>query len=292
VRLNKYLADAGIASRRKCDELIARGLVSVDGRTVVELGTTIDPNRARVEVEGELISPEVLRPRYYLLNKPRGVVCTNDAHEARLRAVDLITDRNKGRIYTVGRLDEESTGLILLTSDGEFANRIAHPRYGVHKTYEVRVKGRIPLDAIESVRKGVYLSEGKTERAHVRIRKRTHSYSTLSVTLAEGKNREVRRIFAKLGHDVLTLRRSSIGNLRDSKLPEGAWRPLRKSEVDDLLSLSDQARAVAFAQPRRLPDAKRWRHQEPKRGQTGFARRGSTGGRRAQRPAGRRRKDR
>jgi 23S rRNA pseudouridine2605 synthase len=138
VRLNKYLADHGIASRRKCDELIAKGKVTVDGAICTELGTKIDPAAQEIDVDGVVLRPERTEPRYYLLHKPRGVVCTNERREARMRAIDLITDPSKGRIYTVGRLDEESTGLILLTNDGEFANRIAHPRYGVTKTYSSR----------------------------------------------------------------------------------------------------------------------------------------------------------
>ena len=142
LRLNKYLAERGIASRRRCDELIVRGLVMVDDEVVTTLGTRIDPARAKVEVDGVVLRPQTER-RYYLLNKPVGVVCTNEVREARPRAIDLIDDPDRGRIYTVGRLDEESEGLILLTSDGEFAQRVAHPRYGVTKTYLVKLRGRV-----------------------------------------------------------------------------------------------------------------------------------------------------
>ena len=143
VRLNKYLADHGVDSRRKCDELIRSGKVVVDGAPVLELGTKVDPGAQVVEVDGIRLKPEKLRRRYFLLNKPTGVVCTNERRETRPRAIDLITDPTKGRIYTVGRLDEDSKGLILLTNDGEYANRVMHPRYGVHKTYSVRVAGRV-----------------------------------------------------------------------------------------------------------------------------------------------------
>src|SRR6188768_2834559 len=143
VRLNKYLADHGVASRRKCDELIMTGQVTIDGKPVVELGTKIDPEKQQVEIDGVYLKPKDARRRYYLLNKPSGVVCTNEPRETRPRAVDLVTDPAKGRIYTVGRLDEESKGLIIVTNDGDFANRIQHPRYGVEKTYLVRVAGEI-----------------------------------------------------------------------------------------------------------------------------------------------------
>src|SRR5262245_2243658 len=151
VRLNKFLADHGVASRRASDELIASGKVTVDGESVTELGLKVDPERQRVEIDGYVLKPADARKRYYLLNKPRGVVCTNEARETRPRAVDLVTDPRKGRIYTIGRLDEDSEGLILLTNDGEFANRIMHPRYGVPKTYLVKVRGEIDDAALQKV---------------------------------------------------------------------------------------------------------------------------------------------
>lgn len=247
VRLNKYLAESGVASRRKCDELIAGGHVTVDDAIVTELGTKVDPAAQRVEVDGVVLEPRVLLKRYYLLNKPRHVVCTSAGNEGRRRAIDLITDRHKGRIYTVGRLDEDSTGLLLLTNDGEFAQRIAHPRHGIPKTYLVKVKGHVGPGALERLRKGVFLSEGKTAGAYVRVRKRTATFSVLTITLQEGKNREVRRMLARVGHDVLTLKRTRIGELSDPKLPEGAWRPLQRREVSDLLELAERASAAAFA---------------------------------------------
>jgi 23S rRNA pseudouridine2605 synthase len=238
VRLNKYLADHGIASRRRCDELIAQGKVSIDGEPVTVLGTKIDPRSQSVEVDGVVLEPEVTRKRYYLLNKPRGIVCTNDRHEARMRAIDLITDRNKGRIYTVGRLDEESTGLILLTNDGEFTQRIAHPRHGVPKTYLVKIRGRVESEAIEKIQEGVRLSEGRTAGARVRVEKRSVDASILSVTLREGKNREVRRVFAAVGYKVQRLHRTRIGTLSDRRLKLGEWRPLTREEVEELTELA------------------------------------------------------
>ena len=247
VRLNKFLAERGVASRRRCDELIAGGKVSVDGVLVTALGTRLDPSRARVEVDGVVLEPQE-RKRYYLLNKPRGVVCTNDRREARPRAIDLVTDPDKGRIYTVGRLDEESEGLILLTSDGDFAQRIAHPSYGVTKTYLAKLRGRIDGDALEKVRRGVHLSEGKTSRARVHVVKRSSQFTVLEVTLAEGKNREVRRIFAHLGHKVASLKRVRIGRLSDRRLKVGQWRPLLRAEVAQLLEqTSDGGGAVPAA---------------------------------------------
>ncbi|MCK6445252.1 MAG: rRNA pseudouridine synthase [Planctomycetes bacterium] len=238
VRLNKYLADRGIASRRKCDELITAGAVSIDGKVVTELGTKVDPTTQTVEVAGEVLKPEGPSKRYYLLNKPRGVVCTNEEREPRMRAIDMITDPKKGRIYTVGRLDEESQGLILLTNDGEFANVISHPRHGVPKTYWAKIRGRVDDEALRELEKGVFLAEGRTHADEIKVEKRTAEFTALTIVLREGKNREVRRMFAKVGFKVLQLRRVRIGNLTDRYLREGDWRPLTRAEVEDLKAVA------------------------------------------------------
>jgi len=244
VRLNKYLADHGVASRRACDSLIEQGKVTVDGMPVSELGTKINPLEQTVEVDGTILRPEGASRRYYMLHKPAGVVCTNERSESRPRAIDLITDRDKGRIYTVGRLDEESTGLILLTNDGDFAQRVAHPRYGVPKTYRVTLHGRIHDEAIQKVREGVYLSDGRTGGARILIRRRSTSSSVLLVTLREGRNREVRRVFADVGFKVVRLARVDIGPLSARGLRAGKWRPLSREEVEALLDLADEERAL------------------------------------------------
>jgi 23S rRNA pseudouridine2605 synthase len=254
VRLNKFLAERGVASRRKCDELIAEGQVTVDGETVTELGVRIDPTKARVEVGGVVLKPEGRR-RYYLLNKPKGVVCTNERREARPRAIDLVTDPDKGRIYTVGRLDEESEGLILLTSDGDFALRLAHPRYGVTKTYLVKLRGRIEAEALERVQRGVHLAEGRTSGARVKVIKRTSQFTLLEVTISEGKNREVRRIFAQVGAKVASLKRIRIGSLSDRRLKPGQWRPLLRAEVAELLGRTQDGEPSSHAPPRKGPRA-------------------------------------
>jgi len=236
VRLNKYLADHGIASRRGCDTLIQAGKVFVDGESVTELGTKINPQTQEIEIDGRILRPEDASRQYYLLNKPIGVVCTNARFEKRPRAVDLITDRDKGRIYTVGRLDEDSHGLIILTNDGEFAQQIAHPRYGVTKTYRVKVQGRIEDEAVQKVRDGIHLAEGKTGGARILIQRRTVNSSTLLVTIREGKNRELRRVFARVGHKVLDLARVNIGPLTARGLKVGRWRTLSRAEVEGLLN--------------------------------------------------------
>jgi len=280
VRLNKYLAQNGIASRRGADELIARGQVMVDGRVVTELGTRIEPGAVRVEVGGVVLQSKGEQPRYYLLNKPKGVVCTNDPREARPRAIDLVTDKKKGRIYTVGRLDEDTEGLVILTNDGEFANRISHPRYGVKKTYWVDVRGRVTDEQVARMQQGVRLSEGWGGFERVEVQKRLAERSILRVTLSEGKNREVRRVLAALDLPVRTLRRISIGPLQDRRLKTGAWRTLTKAEVGGLLSATAPQRGasgtVAVPRPRRnkfpgKPGAARrpWSAKKPRVGEGG-----------------------
>lgn len=236
VRLNKFLADNGVASRRRCDELIAEGKVSVDGESARELGLKIDPDRQEVEIDGFVFKARSARRRYYLLNKPSGVVCTNESRETRPRAVDLITDPFKGRIYTVGRLDEESKGLIILTNDGEFAHRIQHPKYGVEKTYLVKVSGEIDDDTLKQVREGVHLSEGRTAGARIVVHERGRDYSMLSISIREGMNREIRRVFARFGFKVLDLKRIRVGTLTDRGLKPGRWRELLSGEVAALLA--------------------------------------------------------
>lgn len=242
VRLNKYLADHGVDSRRKCDELIKAGKVVVDGAPVSELGTKIDPTSQEVEVDGIRLKPEKLRRRYFLLNKPSGVVCTNERRETRPRAIDMITDPGKGRIYTVGRLDEDSKGLILLTNDGEYANRVMHPRYGVKKTYLVKLRGKIDDEALNKVRNGVHLSDGRTAGARILVQKRTKDYTKLAVTLVEGMNREIRRSFARVGYKVVDLQRIRIGPLVMTGMKRaGRWRELTLMEAWSVLDEVDDS---------------------------------------------------
>lgn len=235
VRLNKLLAEHGVASRRRCDELIADGKVTVDGEIVTELGTKVDPASQAVEIDGFVLKPGARKRRYYLLNKPAGVVCTNDAREMRPRAVDLVTDPRKGRIFTVGRLDEESKGIIVLTNDGDFAQRITHPRYGIEKTYLVRVAGKIDDAALQKIRNGIHLAEGRTSGARVLVHDRQRDSSWVSVTIHEGMNREVRRVFASVGYKVVELKRTRIGPVTDRGLKIGRWRELARDEIEGLL---------------------------------------------------------
>ncbi|HLW66444.1 MAG TPA: pseudouridine synthase [Gemmataceae bacterium] len=230
-RLNKYLAHAGVGSRRHCDELIAAGRVSIDGQRVRELGTQVDPASQKIFVDDVPVHGEKLV--YWLVNKPRGYLCTNDDPGGRPKAVDLIPHVEQ-RVYTVGRLDENSEGLLLLTNDGDLAFQLMHPRFGVEKTYLVQVAGFPTKEDLEKLLRGVFLAEGKVRAHHVK-RLKTQGHSTwLRIVLAEGKNREIRRMLAKLGHKVVRLQRVAIGPVQLDRLPKGKARRLKGGELDAL----------------------------------------------------------
>ena len=247
VRLNRYLALNGIASRRRADEMIENGDVMVDDEIVTEMGLKIDPAVNRVEVDGVVLRADGERKRYYLLNKPAGVVCTNEKREYRPRAVDMIVDRQKGRIYTVGRLDEDTVGLVILTNDGDFAYRVSHPRYRVMKTYRVTVTGRVDEDSLRKLREGVRLSDFRSHFEKVWIKKRGENRSIIMLHLQEGRNREIRRVFAKLGFPVRDLRRVEIGGISDRGLKVGSWRPMTRDEIAGLIEITREGESSPAA---------------------------------------------
>jgi 23S rRNA pseudouridine2605 synthase len=231
-RLQKVLAAAGIGSRRECEELIVTGRVEVDGKTVTQLGTRVDPLQHEIRVDGVSLP----RPKrvYYALNKPVGVVCSNRDPSGRVLAVDLI--RSDERLFTVGRLDRTSEGLILITNDGALANRLTHPRYEVDKRYLVRVAGSPDPSLLTRLRRGIHLAEGLARVSEIFVRKRSAKFTDLEISLREGRNREIRRILARVGHKVLRLKRIAIGPLRLGMLPVGASRVVTRDEVKQLLA--------------------------------------------------------
>jgi 23S rRNA pseudouridine2605 synthase len=244
-RLQKILARAGIASRRKAEELIREGLVTVNGR-VVELGDKADPARDAIKVGGKRIQP-LHEHRYLLLNKPRGYMSTLSDPEGRPTVLDLVPPAMRRALVPVGRLDFNTEGLLLLTDDGELAQRIAHPRYGSTKTYEVKVKG-FPSEAqLERLRSGIFLEGRRTAPAKISprspfkpagARRRGEPESDNSwwiVELTEGRTRQIRQMFLHVGHPVQKLRRVAIGPLRDPRLPLGGLRELTETEVRKLL---------------------------------------------------------
>jgi 23S rRNA pseudouridine2605 synthase len=228
-RLQKILAHAGVGSRRACEELILQGRVTVDGRVVRELGTRVDPARAKVAVDGQRIQPE--RLVYFAVSKPKGYVSTNRDPAGRPRVVDLLPEIPQ-RVYSIGRLDEMSTGLMLLTNDGELANRLAHPKFGVEKLYRVVVAGTPGREVLDQLTEGIWLAEGKVRAKRVRVVGRMGQATVLEMVLAEGKNREVRRMLARLGHKVMTLTRTAVGPITLRGLQPGEYRPLSAGEVD------------------------------------------------------------
>jgi 23S rRNA pseudouridine2605 synthase len=233
-RLNKFLAHAGLGSRRYCETLIRAGRVTIDGTVVKDLATRVDPEHA-VSVDGTPIQAETFV--YWLVNKPRGYLCTNHDPSGRPLALDLVPQINQ-RVYTVGRLDEDSEGLLLLTNDGDLAHRLTHPRFGVEKSYLVLVAGNPTPDDLRKLLQGVYLSEGHVKAKSVkRLRKQGNS-TWLRIVLAEGKNREIRRMLAKLNHKVLRLKRIAIGSIDLDNLQPKKSRQLRTQELKSLKRLA------------------------------------------------------
>jgi len=226
-RLQKVLAAAGIDSRRKCEELILNGVVRVNRKVVDKLPAFVDPEKDIITVDGRKI--QAVQKIYYLLNKPRGVVCTNSDPQGRKKAIDIIPSTE--RIFCVGRLDIDTTGIIILTNDSELANRLTHPRYGLAKTYVVRVKGRITGEAAGKLKRGIWLAEGKTAKASVKILKRNYKESLIEITIRQGLNRQVRRMLARVGLPVKSLNRTRIGKLNTQGLGVGKFRTLTKAEV-------------------------------------------------------------
>jgi 23S rRNA pseudouridine2605 synthase len=230
-RLQKVLAAAGIGSRRQCEELIRSGRIEIDREVVTELGTRVDPAEHEIRVDGEAIArPELV---YYAVHKPAGVVSTARDPSGRPRVVDLVPG-DRDRLFPVGRLDLYSEGLILLTNDGELTNRLTHPRYGVAKTYRAQVAGEPGPEVLDKLRRGVYLAEGMARVDSVEVKSRQGKSTILEIVLSEGRNREIRRILAKVGHKVMRLTRLAVGPVRIGKLAPGEYRRLTRAEVDAL----------------------------------------------------------
>ena len=230
-RLQKVLAAAGFGSRRECEELITAGRVEVDHQTVTELGVRVFPMTQDIRVDGELLKKT--RPVYLALYKPKGYVCTNWDPEHRPRAVDLIPEK-MGRLFSIGRLDLESEGLLLMTNDGALTERLTHPKYEVPKRYRVQVAGLVEPSIIAQLKKGVYFAEGRAKASNVTIKGTHKNSSILEIELKEGKNREIRRLLARLGHKVMSLQRVAVGPVKIGKLIPGEYRTLTTAEVDGL----------------------------------------------------------
>ncbi len=236
VRLHKALADAGVASRRACERLIEEGAVAVNGILVTTTPAWVDPDSDKITVEGRKVHT---RPRlvYVMLFKPRGVVCTSAKDGDRRRAVDLVNHPSGIRLFPVGRLDIDSSGLLLMTNDGELANRLTHPRYHLVKVYEVAVRGSVDDAEVKRMEKGLFLTDRKrhqgdrTKRSRLTILRRDRDRTRLIMELREGRNRQVRRMMAQVGHPVKRLRRIQIGPLKLKGLRVGEWREPTSREM-------------------------------------------------------------
>ena len=234
-RIQKFLAEAGVASRRAAEEMVAEGRVSINNEPVTSLPAFVDPAVDRVIVDGRVVRGRRRSKHvYYLLNKPRGVVCTSDDPQGRRKAVDLVPPTPGVRVYCVGRLDMDSSGLIVLTNDGELTDYLTHPRYEVPATYVVETLGLLSPEDMEAFKRGVYLDGKRTGRAGLKVLSRGHDRSRLQVILREGRNREIRRMLLKFGVKTRRLRRTAIGPVTDRGLKVGACRTLTPAEVRKL----------------------------------------------------------
>ena len=239
VRLQKVLAQAGIASRRACEVLISEGRVEVNSEVVLEQGRRVDPERDVIRVDGARIPP-LRRHRYLALNKPRGVVATMDDPEGRRTIADLLDTRQlrNERLFHVGRLDTDSEGLLIMTNDGDLAQRLAHPSYEVPKTYIAEVAGVVSEQTLKRLRRGITLEDGPVRPTSVKIVSSVGDKTLLKITLQEGRNRIVRRTMEAVGHPVRRLSRIGIGPVRLGNLKVGEYRELTREELGGLLDLT------------------------------------------------------
>lgn len=235
IRLQKVLAAAGIASRRASEHLIRQGRIEVNGKIITEQGLRVDPERDTIRVDGSRIPPP-RRHVYVVLNKPRGVVSTMEDPEGRPTLTDYL-GRRKERLYHVGRLDTDTEGLILLTNDGDFAHRLAHPSYEVSKTYLAEVEGVVNKYTLEKLRAGITLDDGPVRPDRLKLASVASERSLLVVVMHEGRNRIVRRMFERVGHPVRKLSRTAVGPVKLGQLPIGELRDLTREELGSLLDL-------------------------------------------------------
>lgn len=232
MRINKFLAAAGVASRRACDKIIGEGRVTVNGKKAAAGMEVNDGDE--VFFDGNRVVPQ--KNEYYILNKPKGYICSVSDDRGRKTVLDLMP-RNVGRIYPVGRLDYDSEGLLILTTDGELAQKLTKPSSEVPKTYLVKVEGTLKEADLNPIRSGIEIDGYMTKKCKAHIVETNKAYTKVHITLTEGKNREIRKMFAAIGKEVQLLKRIKIGDLNLSGLDRGAYRKLSKAEVEYLQSL-------------------------------------------------------
>jgi len=234
-RLQKIIASAGITSRRKAEELISEGRVTINGKVTTELGVKADPLKDRISVDGKPVT--LSGPRIYvLLNKPKGYISSISDPENRPVVVDLLT-KLKGRVYPVGRLDYDAEGVLLLTNDGEFSNKLIHPKFKVAKKYLVKVRDVPSKEDLAKLENGVRLEDGKTLPAKAHLVRQTKENSWIELTVFEGRNRLVKRMCQAVGHPVAKLQRVEFAGIRLGKMKIGEWRFLTSAEIERLKAL-------------------------------------------------------
>lgn len=250
IRIQKAIADAGLSSRRDAESMVEQGLVRVNGEVIDSLPAWVDPAKDRITVDGRVLRPPE-RHIYVMLHKPPGFVCTNSDPEGRRLVTELVEHPSQARLYPVGRLDFDTSGLLLMTNDGEFANRLTHPRYEVHKEYEVMVKGDLGPEDVARLEEGIFApspvrsgarnlsghgddAKAVSRSPHLHILRRDGERTVLTMELREGSNRRIRQLMADLGHPVKRLRRTRLGPVRLRGLAVGAWRDLTHSELSQL----------------------------------------------------------
>lgn len=255
-RVQKILARAGVASRRQVEDMIREGRVTING-DVAELGARVDLEKDAVKVDDKRVAPPRQTSLYFLVNKPRGVVSSRRDPEGRPTVLDLVPKRHHKGLVPVGRLDFDTEGLLILTDDGDFAHRVAHPRHGCIKTYEVKVKGEPSETALDRLRGGMVIDGRRTSPATVEPvhgaqgpRESTHN-TWWRIGLTEGRNRQIREMFHRIGHPVQRLRRVAIGPITDPKLPRGEWRELTPDEVERLRTEGGKAPRIGRRRPRK-----------------------------------------
>lgn len=234
VRLQKYIAESGVCSRRKAEELILNNKVAVNGKIINELGYKIQKSVDVVKVDHEVIKPEEAKV-YYMLNKPIGYITTSKEQFNRPTVLDLI--KTQYRVYPIGRLDYDTSGLLLLTNDGEVANNITHPKFNINKTYLANVKGLISKSEIKRFEDGLKIEDYTTAPAVLNVIETHNSSSIVEITIHEGRNRQVRKMCHAIGHNIISLKRISIGEIKLDNLKEGKYRELTPKEVEYLKTL-------------------------------------------------------
>ena len=248
MRLQKFLAMAGVDSRRKCEEYIRTGRVTVDSEVITDPARSVNPLTQDVRLDSERL--RMPRLRYFLVNKPKGFLCTNHDPQGRPKAVDLVP-ASEQRMFTVGRLDEMTQGMLLITNDGDLAQRLAHPRFEVIRRYRCHVAGIPHPETLKQLREGMYFAEGFFKFRNVHIHRRKGQSSILEMELQEGKNREIRRLMARVGHKVLALERIEFGPLQLGSLAPGRHRELQPFEIHELRYFAEHGEKPASTQPRK-----------------------------------------